>query len=65
MAYFAVLFNDVVENVVVANDLATAEQITGKTCVEYTESNPAGIGYKYDKTTNTFSNSLVEETPTE
>jgi hypothetical protein len=35
MATFAVLDGTLVENCVVADTKATAEEVTGKTCVEY------------------------------
>ena len=48
MATFAVMAEGIVTNVVLADSLADAEAGTNATCVEYTESNPAGIGWKYD-----------------
>ena len=48
MATFAIINNNTVENVIVADDLAIAESVTGKLCVEYTEENPAGIGWTYN-----------------
>lgn len=48
MAKFAVIENGIVTNVVVADSLADAEIGTNLTCVQYTEENPAGIGWKYD-----------------
>jgi hypothetical protein len=54
MATFAVLSNNQVTNCIVADNLADAELATNSTCVEYTEANPAGIGWTYDTTTNTF-----------
>ena len=50
MAKFAVINNQIVENVIVADTKAIAEEVTGKTCVEYTIQNPAGIGYTYNGT---------------
>lgn len=43
MATFAV--GNPVTNVIVADDLATAELVAGQTCHEYTADNPAGIGW--------------------
>lgn len=54
MTTFAVLINDVVENIIVADSLDTAETLTGKTCVEYSENNLAQIGFIYDKGKNKF-----------
>lgn len=48
MANFAVIENGIVTNVVVANSKAKAEEGTGKTCVEYFDSEPAVIGLGYD-----------------
>ncbi len=45
------------ENIVVNIIVADAEFVTtqlNKTYVEYTDENPAGIGWTYDETTNTF-----------
>jgi hypothetical protein len=54
MANFAVISGDIVNNVIVADTLEIAELVTGQTCVEYTDTNPAGIGWTYDATSNTF-----------
>ena len=51
---FAMLLGDVVSNVLVAEDKATAELVSGAECVEYSEENPAGIGYTYDAEKNLF-----------
>lgn len=48
---FAIIENNLVENIIVAESKTVAEQITGKTCVEYTDANPAHIGLGYDGTT--------------
>ena len=53
MATFAVIQNDTVTNVIVADTQADAELVTNATCVEYTDANPAGIGWTYDGTTFT------------
>jgi hypothetical protein len=50
MAYFAVLNGDTVINVIVCNNLEIAQEATRQTCVEYTDENPAYIGYTYDGT---------------
>jgi hypothetical protein len=52
MANFAVIENDIVLNIIVAEDLSTALAVSGKTCVEYDDTpelrNSAhiGLGYK-------------------
>ena len=48
MATYAVLQENVVVNIIVADSLADAEEVTGFTCVEYTEENPAIVGLSYD-----------------
>ena len=53
MANFAVLNGNTVHNIIVADTKETAEYITGTTCIEYNETNPAGIGWTYDGTTFT------------
>jgi hypothetical protein len=48
MGNFAVLDeNNKVENTIVAESKEIAEQVTGLTCVEYTDANPAIIGLGY------------------
>lgn len=48
---FAIIENNLVENIIVAESKAIAEQVTSKTCVEYTDANPAHIGLGYDGST--------------
>lgn len=50
MKNFAVIENNVVINVIVADSLDVAEAVTEKQCVEYTTENPAAIGWIYDGT---------------
>ena len=47
---FAVIENGIVTNIIVCDSKEVAEQVTGQTCIEYTETNPAGIGWSYDGT---------------
>jgi len=54
MPTFAVLSSNTVSNVIVADDQTIAETVTGAVCVEYTDENPAGIGWIYDETNGTF-----------
>lgn len=67
MATFAVINEGVVENCIVADSLAIAEGISGKTCVEYTVENPAAIGFTYADGVFTDPNAPApaEETPAE
>lgn len=60
MATFAIIEDGVVTNTILADSKAIAEEVTGKTCVEFTESNPACIGLGYDGTT--FEQPAQEET---
>ena len=48
---YAVMSGNNVTNVIVADSKEIAEQVTGSTCIEYTDANPAHIGLKYDGTT--------------
>jgi hypothetical protein len=50
MATFAEIKNGVVTNIIVADTKEIAELVTQSTCIEYTEENPAGIGWTYDGT---------------
>ncbi len=45
---FAVVVNGVVVNVIAAESKEVAEEVTGKTCIEYTDANPAYINGTYD-----------------
>lgn len=47
---FAVLNNNVVTNIIIADSKEIAEEVTGLVCAEYTQENPAGIGWTYDGT---------------
>jgi hypothetical protein len=58
----AVIENGMVENIIVCDSVELAEEITGKECVEYTDQNPAFIGFGWDGTT--FEQPLDDE-PTE
>jgi hypothetical protein len=49
MATFAVIADNVVENVIVAENKEIADLVTGKVCVEYTDENPAHVGLKYQE----------------
>jgi hypothetical protein len=51
MKNFAVIEDNIVVNVIVADTLKIAEEVTGKTCVESTVENSAVIGLGYDGTT--------------
>jgi len=59
MTYFAVLNNNNVTNLIVADTLETAELVTGLTCVEYVTPPNLEIGFIYNPNTNTFSDPTV------
>jgi hypothetical protein len=50
MAKYLVINNNVIENIIVADSKEIAEQVTGFNCIEHTEENPEGIGWKWDGT---------------
>lgn len=56
---FAVISGNSVTNIIVADSKEVAEEVTGATCVAYTDANPAHIGLGYDGTT--FEQPVVEE----
>jgi hypothetical protein len=61
MANYAVIKNGIVNNVIVADTQAIAEQVTGFTCVEVEHVPGApGIGWTYDGAE--FTAPVVEET---
>ncbi len=51
MPNFAVILDNKVINIIVADSKESAKQATNDLCVEYTDSNPAYIGLGYDGTT--------------
>ena len=54
MATFAVMDGNVVINTIFAESLSIAENITGKTCMEYTSENPADINGTYNSSKRKF-----------
>ena len=50
MAYFAVIKNDEVANIIVAESLEIAQEVTQSVCVEYTPDNAPSIGDKFEET---------------
>ena len=51
MANYAVIENNIVVNVIVADTKEIAEEVTGLTCAETTSGNIAHIGLGFDGTT--------------
>jgi len=56
MATFAVIKDGIVDNCIVAESLAIAEEVTGLTCIEYTV---PSIGYAYAD--GKFASPVIEE----
>lgn len=63
MGNFAVIEDGKVTNTIFCESKALAEEVTGKTCVEYTEANPAVIGLGYNG--RTFEQTPIVEITTE
>lgn len=58
---FAVLNNNIVENVIIADSKETAEMFTNGVCIEYTDENPAAVGWTYDFESQTFISPFIQE----
>jgi hypothetical protein len=54
MSKFAVIENNNVINIIVADSLQDANSLTGANCIEYTDDNPAFMGGTYDPSSKTF-----------
>jgi hypothetical protein len=50
----AIMLGDIVDNVIVVKDIEQSATDLGVELIEYTEDNPAGIGFTYDRVTNKF-----------
>jgi len=62
MATFAILSGNIVNTVIVADTVENARLATGNAiCIEYTEENPAGIGFTYDEATQKFVAPIIPE----
>jgi hypothetical protein len=61
MANYAVLVENVVVNLIAAENLQTAMTVTDKLCVEYTEENQAHIGLGYNPETKIFEQPVEEK----
>jgi hypothetical protein len=64
MKKFAVLQNNIVVNIILANSKEIAEEVTSLECIEYTDENPALVNDTWDGT-NFVSPSISVEEPTE
>ena len=54
MANYAVIDNGTVINTIVADSLEVAEEVTGKTCVVFTDENPIGINWYWNEAANAY-----------
>lgn len=54
MATYAVMNGNSVSTVIVADNKEQCEAALGVVLIEYTPQNPAGIGWVYDESTDTF-----------
>ena len=61
MATFAMMSGNSVTNIIMADDKEATEEALRCTLIEFTEDNPAGIGWTYDENTGRF-NEPKEET---
>lgn len=61
MPNFAMMSGNVVTNIIVADDKDAAEAALNCVLIEYTQDNPAGVGWVYDSDTQKFSAPVVEE----
>lgn len=53
MPKFAVMHNNIVSNVILAETQADAEELSKMPCIEITDENPAGINWHWDGTSFT------------
>jgi len=60
MANFAVVENNIVSNIIIADSLEIAKQVTGAECFEYTDDNPINVGQHYDKNSGLFFNPPIQ-----
>jgi hypothetical protein len=54
MSTFAVVKDDVVTDLIVADTLEIAEEVSRASCIEVTEEQPLGIGWVHDSVTDTW-----------
>lgn len=54
MATYAMMAGNTVSNIIVADNKEEAEAALNCVLIEYTQENPAGIGYTYDEETGKF-----------
>ena len=54
--YAAIMSGNTVENIIVVEDVEQSAKDLNAVLIEYTDDNPAGIGWTYDETTGKFIN---------
>lgn len=54
MANYAVIDNGTVINTIVADSVEVAQEVTGKTCIEYTDESPLGVNWYWDATADAY-----------
>ena len=60
MATYAMMSGNMVDNIIVADDKEATEKALNCVLIEYTDDNPAGIGWIYDEATGKFNAPIVE-----
>lgn len=62
MATYIVLNKNTIENLIIAETLEIAEELTKSVCMLHTNNQPVSIGWVYDSVKKTFA-LPIEETP--
>lgn len=66
MATFAMMAGNTVSNIIMADNKEATEAALHCRLIEYTNENPAGVGYTYNEETGIFIAPIIEEeTPEE
>jgi len=61
MPTFAMMSGNTVETIIMADDKESTEAALNCTLIEYTDENPAGIGWTYDEVTGLFTAPVLQE----
>ena len=54
MSNFAVIENEIITNVIIADTIEIAEEVTGKSCMLLEEDSRLGIGWFWDEANNCY-----------
>ena len=65
MPTFAMMSGNSVSNIIMADDKEATEAALRCTLIEFTEDNPAGVGWTYDPETGKFAAPVIEDLPVE